>query len=309
MLRLPDKGISRSIARHNVRLDSLTDWLEGSLLFSETEISVTDVIDLLIEELIYEDQDFAAEVVSDVWAEMQRRQQWISAHGPFQIQKRRITRVKHWQDVAGDSFCILLSLAHRYSNWSTELGQGYVEQGELFEKLTKESLQQQFPGWTIYQTGWTRSNTTQLAEVVRHLTELLGETPGKIELWDEPRAKEKGLDLLCYRPFTDNRVAVPVYLIQCASGGRWEHKRKTPDLEIWRSVIQFTVMPKRGFAIPFALSDKDFEQSATIIDGLLVDRCRLLAAAQAEQEWLSYQLKDQLINWLEPRIVTLPYHS
>ena len=37
MLALPDNGMARSIYKHNIRLDILCDWIEGSILFDENE--------------------------------------------------------------------------------------------------------------------------------------------------------------------------------------------------------------------------------------------------------------------------------
>ena len=122
----------------------------------------------------------------------------------------------------------------------------------------------------------------------------------------EPEANEAGLDLLCYRPFVDNRVGIPVYLIQCASGGNWKSKLKTPDITDWRRYIQFAARPGKAFSMPFALLDDDFLKCCGKADGMLLDRCRLLTSADCEDNWISDELKKRIINWMLPRVSKLP---
>lgn len=309
MLALPTKGISRSVDKHNVDLSVFCDWIEGSILFSEEEFSSTDVVDILLEGLIYEDQGFAAEIIADAWAELQRRHTLISPGIPFSVEHRRIKRLRAWQDVPAHSFCVLLALSTWYSGWARQFGSSYTEQGELFELLTKESLEQQFTDWEIYYTGWSRTNTVKLPEVLQEVRDRLGEAPGQIEPWVNSNANEAGLDLLCYRPFLDRRVGIPVYLMQCASGSNWEEKLHTPDLKVWTKVIQFAATPRKAFATPFALMDNDFAKTCNIIDGMLLDRYRLLAACNHRDDWVSPSLRDRIIAWSEPRVAALPTGS
>ncbi len=306
MLALPTKGISRSIAKHNVKLDVFSDWIEGSILFSQEELSSTDVIDVLLEGLIYDDQGFAAEIVADAWAELQRRQARISTGTPFSVEHRRIKRLRSWQDAPGHSFCVLLALSTWYRGWARQFGSDYTEQGELFELLTKESLEWQFSDWQIYHTGWSRTSAVKLAEVVSDVADRLGEAPGQMEPWANPNANEAGLDLLCYRPFPDSRVGIPVYLMQCASGSDWDEKLDTPKLKIWTKVIQFAATPRKAFATPFAFLDDTFANVCNLVDGMLLDRYRLLAACQHSENWVSPSLRDRIIAWAEPRVAALP---
>lgn len=310
MLAIPTKGIHRSIRKHNVDLEVICDWIEGSALFEDDEeLSASDVIDVLIEGEIYDEQDFAWQIVSDAWSELRRRQGWLRNGSPIEITNYRLRRLCGWQEVPAHSFCLALALAKWYPHWARPFGNDFTEQGQLFELVTKESLQRLFGGWEIYQTGWTRTNTQKLSKVVAEVADRLGERTGEIERWTGPKAKEAGLDLLCYRPFPDNRVGVPVYLMQCASGGDWDRKLHTPNLLIWEKVVVFTSSPKKAFAMPFALLDDGFPRTCNLIGGMLIDRYRLLSPARDDRNWVPDQLKERLIAWLEPRVAQLPKAS
>lgn len=307
MLRIPARGVYRSVNSHNVSIDVLCDWIEGSLLFGESELSTTDVIDVLIENYIYDEQEMASQRVSDAWAELKRRQACLGDEASFSIKSHRISRRRNsWEDTPAHSFCVLLSFAKWYSEWASQFGKDYTEQGEIFEELTKESLEVQFGGWQIHLTGWARTRPNKLTSVVEEVANQLGEYKGKIERWSKPTANEAGLDILCYRPFPDGRVGVPVYLLQCASGGDWEGKLHTPRLEIWTRLIEFTARPKKAFATPFAFLDDEFIRNCNLVDGMLIDRYRLLSAARYKENWISKELRSRIIDWAAPRIAKLP---
>jgi hypothetical protein len=166
-------------------------------------------------------------------------------------------------------------------------------------------METQFPDWSIHQTGWARKNAVKLAGVVKDVAERLGESQGDLSRWAEPNANESGLDLVFYRPFPDNRVGVPLYLMQCASGVNWKSKLKTPDIEDWSKIILFAAKPRRAFATPFAFLDREFIRYCGNVDGMLLDRYRLLAAGNHKPNWISRNLSRRIIAWARPRVKAL----
>ena len=120
---------------------------------------------------------------------------------------------------------------------------------------------------------------------------------GEIEPWENPGGNEAGLDLLFYRPFP-NRVGVPVYLMQV-------HKLHEPDLNVWTKIILFAATPSKAIAIPFALLDKEFKQRCNRVNGMLLDRYRLLAAVNHNGKWVPNFLETEIVDWITPRLQTL----
>jgi hypothetical protein len=308
MLQLPIVGMRRSIGKHNINSDILCDWIEGNILIDVEEMSTTDVIDVLKENAIYTDQDFAMEMVDIVWSELKRRFMLLgdAASLPIKMSAKRLSRIKSWNEVPGYSFCIILSYLQWYPRWASTFGSDYTEQGEIFEELTKEAMKAFLPGWIIHPTGWTKNNPVTINDVLDDIANRLDETQGSVSRWVDATANELGLDLICYRPFADKRVGKPVFLMQCASGGNWETKLKTPDLDLWTKIIDWASDPKRAFSMPFALSESDFPKKCRKVNGLLLDRYRLLSVGHDNPNWMSDSLKERVITWLEPRIRTLP---
>lgn len=305
MLAIPTKGFGKSVNKHNIRLEVLCDWIEGSLLFQDTSpfLSQIDIADVLLEEERYVEQDFALIGMKDAWSELDRRIMWIGPNAAVQIDKRRIQRNSgDWREHSAYTFCLLLSLAPFYDWWQENT---YVEQGELFELITEASLKAQFSNWQIYRTGWSKDNTVRLRDLAIEVSEHLGEDLGDVDTWDAPSAKELGLDILCYRAFPDKRRGIPIYMVQCASGDDWDLKIKDSIIARWCDIIHFKSQPLDAFATPFSFLDKEFNKCAKSVQGLFLERLRLIGASRYKAEWVSDSLKERLIAWCEPRIEEL----
>ena len=309
MLAIPPKGFPRSVDANNVQLDAMCDWMEACILFTDDRFSAVDFVDAIVEDQVCAQQGMASQMVSDAFAELRQRHNCVGESNPFRLDGARLVRVHDWKDAAAHSFCVLLSLAKWNRPWARQFGNDYTEQGELFEEVTKEALQVQFTGWTVHKTGWSRSQPNKLGEVVRDVAARLGEKVGDVAYWTNPDANELGLDLLCYRPFPDTRVGIPVYLLQCGSGANWDRKLHTPELSVWSKIVQFVVLPGKAFATPFALLGSDFIRKCALVKGPLLDRYRLLTAARVDRDWVSAVLRERLIAWSEQRIVALPRRS
>ena len=297
------KGFKRSVKVHNVELDVLADWLEASALFDEDQqLRMSEAVDFLVQEEIYDDQTFCWGRIEEALREIKRRAR-VGSSFPIQVAERRIERsVTTWEEVPAHSFLLLLTLAQRYDKWKHVMPVDYNVQGELFEELTRESLKSQFPDWTIEPTGWSKTHPTKLTDLVVQIAGQLGELQGEVKEWTDPDAKEAGLDLLCYRPFFDGYVGIPLLMLQCASG-HWDEpgKLKTPDLDIWTKIVIFASKPKRAFATPFCFLRDDFKKIAGRVDGVLFDRYRLIGPKD-EKAWVPEELKQKLRAWVKPRL-------
>lgn len=311
MLALPTSGFSRPTGvppeiTHNIRLDILCDWIEGSVLFYDEIVSKIDLVEILTENAIYDNPDMALNIVNEAWNELNRRLRCIKEGSPFTFIHQTLKSRYSWQENPAHTFCVLLSMPQCYRDWSTALFHGnYAEQGRLFELLTKTSIENQFSGWEVYQTGWSKTNKIKLSDAVDEIANRLGEIKGEIEFWENPSGNEAGLDLLCYRPFPDNRVGIPVYLMQCASGKNWIYKLHEPDLNVWTKIILFAATPRKAFAIPFALLDEEFKKRSNRVDGMLLDRYRLLTAVNHDRKWVPEHLATEIVDWITPRLQTL----
>ncbi len=252
---MPPVGFSRSANKHNVALDVLADWIEGSSLLLQAPVSKQDVREVLLDEQVYSNQDFAAEMVNNGWREVRRRRSLIGPSYPFKVRDRLLSPRCDIDGCPEYAFCLLLSYGGFYRSWAwNKWPREYALQGELFERLTSSALCTTWGDWRIRITGWSRTHATTLGEVVAQIASDLSEAPRQAPPWTDQRKKELGVDLLATRPFRDERPGVPFFLVQCASGKDWREKRGQPNLEQWEKLIDFSAKPRRGFAFALCLA-------------------------------------------------------
>ncbi len=303
MLRLPKLGVNRSVTAHRVNVEVLAEWIEASLLFTETErISRSDVVDVLLEDHVYDDSDFCHERLDDVWLELRRRRANALEGSGFLVLAREVQRTQVWREIPMKAFCVFLSLGIAYEKWAKGLGPDYNAQGSLFEQCTAAAMRRLFPEWGVIETGWTPENARKIDEVAKAIAgELsLGERP--VEAWAAGEANEGGVDLVLHRTFPDQGPGRPVILTQCASGVRWSEKRSEPNLRRWGELIVFVSQPQRGFAVPFSLSETELKETSMIVDGLVLDRGRLLSHKEEGESWIDERLRGALTAWLAERV-------
>jgi hypothetical protein len=309
MLALPSYGMARSVTTHNVNVDSLCDWIEASIVFDRDLLSKADVVEALLEHEVYARPDFAVEIVDQAWAVVSGRIKYLSDPLGLKVSTNRITRVKEWDTFPAYGFCLALACSALFPRWAREQwAMPPSVHGELFEEVARESFTCALAGWTVRRVGWSPSNPpklrTTIAEIISDLNEVAG---SELELHVDPRANELGLDLLAYFSYGDSHASFPVLLVQCASGNNWLSKRQTPDIELWKTIVSFNSQPVRAFAMPFTFADaSEFRRHSKSVNGVFVDRNRLLAAFARSSRNVSESLNLRLVEWTRPVVASMP---
>lgn len=308
MLALPEKGMARSLSHHNIDRSKLCDWIEASVIFDDNELSVPDVIDALVDNEVYETQDFASEIVESAWGVLRTRFEYLQAPLGITVSRNRITRTLAWTTFPAYGFCMGLACADLYPKWAKSWETPASVQGSYFEELAAESFAKTLAGWKVQRVGWSPKNPKKLRDTISGIIADLGEIEGaELDIHVNQSANELGLDLLAYHSYGDTHASIPVFLIQCASGRDWVKKRQTPDLTIWNKVVSFNSRPVRGFAMPFAFAERDeFRKQTAAVDGIFADRNRILAAFPRNAGSVSAQLNQKLLAWTKAQVKNLP---
>ena len=308
MLQVPQVGFRYSVTQSNVETNVLADWIEIIGLFDDAKITKSNVIDALIEYQIchHERQELARQITDDGWEEVNRRQRWGGIPKSVSISSSRIESSNEWQEDPIRAFFLLLSALRIFPDWAKN-HQSHAVQGNLFERVVELICPNLLPGWAIFRVGWSSNNTQNIPQIVRELCSRL-HTSGATDLseWISPSAKDGGLDIVCYRPFSDEREAVPVFFLQCASGKSWRDKVKTPNADIWQKYLNSAVRPSTGIAAPFVVGEKELRMAALTGQVIVFDRLRMLDAINAAGIVLAQDLLDELIDWMRPRVLDLP---
>ena len=308
MLQIPQIGFSHSASQSNVDIIPLGDWLEGIILFDQTEVSRSDVVDILIEEQICPDkaQDLAHEIASDGWGELYKRKAWGGIPDSTIISINRIKEDLDWKEQPIRAFFLLLSLFRLFPDWA-KANRDYVTQGNLFEKVVELICPAIFPEWEVYRVGWSPTNAQDIPKIVEDLCKRLN-VNGATNLgdWHDPNEKDGGLDIVCYRPFADKREAMPTYFLQCASGKNWRDKIMTPNPKKWHKLLDSALLPSTGIVAPFVISSRELKTAALEGQVTVFDRLRLLSSVIDKNIKLPDDLSDKLIKWMSSRIDVMP---
>jgi hypothetical protein len=295
MLRIPESGFNTSTIYHNSDLKIAADWIEASLLFSNnTSLSKSDIVDILHEENIYREQDFAKEFVDNCWDEISRRHNNIRNNTYIQIEKLKLVKNINWSETPAYSFCLLTCL-NTYYDFTIKKTDFINQQGELFEEVTKESLSTLFPNWNVFRTGYDRHTKKKFPQLLESISrELKISVKTESSMYFSNSQHDAKLDLILFRHFEDNYCNIPIYLFQCASGENWLRKKMEPSIEHWKKLLCFDSHPVKGFSIPYCLDLKEHRLHSSQIDGILLDRMRILSAVSIKQDWISDSLKRSL---------------
>ncbi len=308
MLEIPSVGFHYSKNKSNVSTGFLADWLEANILFVESSVAKSDVVDLLLEYQICPEngQDLAHDIAVDGWSELDRRKRWGGVPSSVSIGSSRIEARDSWESTPIWSFLVLLSTFAIYPEWAKRHG-AYDVQGDLFEKVVEKICPALLPGWTSYRTGWSPDDTTDIRTIVAELcTRLCVKGATDLEEWATPTTKDGGLDIVCYRQFEDDREALPTFLLQCASGKNWRDKIDTPNARRWQKYLNAAVRPSTGIVAPFVIEAGELRRAA--LDGQVVvfDRLRMLSATKAAGTSLPEDLLAELLAWMRPPVEDLP---
>lgn len=308
VLGMPERGFRESVNKNNVNTNFLADWIEASLLFSEDQISKNEIVDILIEEQVCRDggQDLAHTIATTGWSEINLRKRWGGIPGSVQVEGPRIRATSTWQDEPIRAFFVMLSILRIYPEWAKSF-QEYSVQGDLFEQVVEVVCPYLLPGWVSYRAGWSPDNTKNIPLIVADLADrLFVRGASDLKDWISEDSNDGGLDIVCYRSFSDEREATPTLFLQCASGKNWREKVQTPDAGSWQKYLNSAVQPGSGIVAPFVIEDKELRMSGLQGQIVVFDRLRLMDVVIQQGVSLPPDLSDQIIDWLHPRVAELP---
>lgn len=339
MLCLPQRGVNRSRTSHNCDFSVLCDWVEATALFKQEETSQGDLVDELADGQVYvrdseageeaEEravnefgtyQEMAWQCASMVWEELQRRESLLTPSPPFSTSPQTIAPNGDWRDHLAYAFCLYISASRFYDldaegvlrkrgvrdQSDSKESRDYNARGRLFERVSEYSLAAR--GWSVRSIGFSPQQTIDLRTAAYSVADFIRE-PELVNdrvVEELGSSKEAGVDLVCHRGFEDGLRSMPILLVQCASGKNYHNKASTPDVDLWGNIIPSTSRFVRTLTIPFAYHDREeFGRVARKVQGVLIERLRLVGVGKREEEWLPQCLREDLRNWLEPRVAAL----
>lgn len=272
MISLPDPESPFTIA----------DWVELHVAVNQQSVSKTE-IGSVVEAVAGEEP--AEPLLTDVWRRLIRRSE-LYEDPPYRMVGGTIEPIPFSLTRVDYHLYLLLSLFGGSDQLSTK----------LFERVTCGALSEYMNGNAIV-IGFPAGpgQPTTIEEKTKYIADRLNE---EFSTSPSPRFKDRGLDVVCWKPFNDGRSGQIVLLVQCAAGYNWADKQAVP-IDAWIQYIHWAVKPIKAFAVPGIIRDRDWHDRNTDF-GLIVDRVRLLNFLHSGVQ--DVQLKSDVQVWVQQKL-------
>ena len=250
MIRIPDPS----------SLTVVADWIELYVATTGEMVSKAKLSSLLESSSGEEPRE---SFISDVWRELTSRKKLYKS-APFSIDRLAIEPTEDQNPETTYIACLLIAL---YGPIDSS-----VNVAKLFERLSCLAIKQYLSGEGIV-FGWPvdadeeTSIRERVIKVASRLNERYAEPPRE-------KYKDRGVDVIAWKPFSEPRNSQVVVLLQCASGKDWRSKTRDLPLRSWEQYIHWSNNPIKAFAVPCVISSYDWHDVSKEA-GILFDRIRI----------------------------------
>lgn len=275
MIEIPDPQSYMSIA----------DWAELHIATTSDAISKAEIASHL-EQVTGEEPSEG--LLSSLWIELSHRHERYQ-NPSYNIATRRISRARDMSEAYEYIACLILSLFGA----PPELHGGT----KLFERISALAIKEYVQGESFI-FGWPviEGGETAIADRVKQVSNLLRE---KFAESPAERYKDRGVDIIAWKPFIEGRSSQSVILAQCASGRDWRNKTSELPIASWEQYIHWACDPIKAFSVPSIIPD-DLWHDVSREAGILFDRIRILnLLSEGIQD---VQLRDDLRNWTTDKL-------
>jgi hypothetical protein len=241
------------------------------------EVIEEQVGDELPSELVDPGSDFLERVVDAASSELDDRAAACGDGYPF-VRGDQYLEAIDGAPRSVYAFLLLLATA------GVSAGPEGLETEKLFEDLSADAGADYFGGPPnnvfVYPFGFPRRRTVAgFQPAIRDLVRLLGEGGGPRARPTTRDQKDAKLDLVVWRPFTDERYGKIIAFGQCAAGRNWREKlTELQPIAFSKNWLTgpLSMDPLRMFFCPFRVDRRRWETTVNEA-GILFDRCRIAA--------------------------------
>lgn len=282
----------------------MADWLEiSALLDSDGCASRQDILSpLKTEQDTQEDQIELSQadiLVSDVFAEIERRTKAAGNEYPFYLDGEKIRGKNGEKNFLSYTFCLLISFfgvenRKYHTNWRNS------EITKKFEELSASAIQSLLHNKQITAEvvvfGWPRKwkgdeTNPSFTKALKDICFKCGEMKPKLRPSAET-AKDAGLDIIAWKQFPDKLSGGIFFWGQCAAGTDWSSK--LGDVKKFEVFVEEFTSPITGTFIPHIpdiSNPKGMDEWSINIQrgGMLFNRCRI---AYLVKDWDDKWAKD-----------------
>lgn len=276
----------------NFKAPVIADWVELELSLSGGFLSTSKLASLVSDST---GDEVSEALLGDVCKILQTRSSRLTQCN-FEVNGDLITSKEiEFKNSPVNQVCLFLSL----------FGAPAASQPgpKLFERISGEAIQRYIDG-QLFTFGWPPLENTEkgIEQRIRQVAKLTGE---RFVESPNPRYKDRGLDIVAWKPFDDSASKQPrsgklVILSQCAAGHDWRKKTRELPLPSWKEYIHWSSDPVPAFSVPCIIEDTLWHDICKEVGGLVFDRIRIVNCLADGLGDLS--LKEEVVSWIDAQV-------
>lgn len=261
-------------------ISGVADWVELVVALNKQPMAKAEVSSKIEGAIGDEPSD---SFLSDVWDELDTRMNYYGVHPPFIVEPLDIVPNIDWEENPEYPMCLILALTGNPSNPTPT--------GKLFERICREAIKNYLNGEAIV-FGFPSPHTVQsICDLTYEIFKR--NLPANF--------KDRGLDVLGWKPFGDKRGNQVIILMQCAGGLNWYTKTGDIVQRAWtEKYMTFGCTPVRGFSTAIAITDTEMFEEVSFETDLLFDRPRIINNVLSFE--LEGNLRTEILDWCKNRI-------
>lgn len=260
--------------------ESIADWIELHIATTSEAISKSDISSLL-EQATGEEPTEA--LLSNIWIELSSRHNRYQ-NPSYVVEDKRVSSIRDMREAYEYISCLVLSLFGA----PPELRGG----PKLFERVSALAMKEYMNG-EVFLFGWPviQGGNAAIIERVKQVSVRIGE---KLIEGPAEKYKDRGVDIIAWKPFAEKRSSQNIVLAQCATGKNWRSKTTELPLASWIQYFHWACNPIKAFFVPAIIPD-DLWHDVSTEAGILFDRIRILnLLSEGIQD---PQLRNNLRDW------------
>lgn len=265
-------------------IERIADWIELFVICKNKPLSKARIYSLLNNG----GEDMDDDRLDSIISELIRRSDLYGDASPFEVDGKCIKSRIRWDQKPELVMCLIFSIL------GVRKKKGKDDGTKLFERLSNEAAMSYLNG-PAEVIGFPSKNrlTTQINNISIKTCEKAG---SRCPL---PRDKDKGVDIIAWKPHGDKRPNQIILLLQCAAGVNFEQK-KSISLAAWQEFINWAVKPVHGIMIPSIPSNDEWIQIRDDYN-MIFDRVRIFRAIYSST-FYDKKLKKDIFNWCKANL-------
>lgn len=259
------------------------DWVELYILCDSIKLSKSQLNRILNSNGIHASDVF----IADTFAELNRRQHMMGENSTFILDEHDIVKRNSytWEDIPEYVMCLIFSLQ------GVKKIKGDEDGTKLFERIAKDVIKSYLDGHAIV-LGFPneKSLNEQLIDFEIQSNEIKSKDriPANTD-------KDKGVDIIAWKPHMDGRSNQLILLIQAAAGYHWNLKKPISE-HAWRDFFMWSAKINIGIIVAGTLDEIDFGKARDDYN-LVFDRVRIFISLYRRNLPIDNSLRQLVKSW------------